>query len=179
MKKILAVILALALMLCCTAYACAEEPDPTSYSGNVMLYSSAGEDIVLALKEAFEEKYPNVTMDYYAATSGKCVTKLATEFQANAVACDVFWPADFSTTIAMSLQNIGQSMAPASHAAILLSLESVFGVAFSCLLLGETLTVRMVLGFAVIFVALIVSELAPRAKAQPSAGDVREKCAAR
>lgn len=85
----------------------------------------------------------------------------------------------FSTTIAMSLQNIGQSMAPASHAAILLSLESVFGVAFSCLLLGETLTVRMVMGFAVIFVALIVSELAPRAKAQPSAGDAQQKCAAR
>ena len=67
----------------------------------------------------------------------------------------------FSTTIAMSLQNIGQSMAPASHAAILLSLESVFGVAFSCLLLGETLSPRMALGFAVIFAALMVSELAP------------------
>ena len=37
----------------------------------------------------------------------------------------------FSTTIGMSLQNIGQSMAPASHAVILLSLESVFGVLFS------------------------------------------------
>ena len=67
----------------------------------------------------------------------------------------------FSTTIAMSLQNIGQSMAPASHAAILLSLESVFGAAFSCLILGETLSARMVLGFAVIFAALMVSELAP------------------
>lgn len=71
----------------------------------------------------------------------------------------------FSTTIAMSLQNIGQSMAPASHAAILLSLESVFGVIFSCLLLGEALTVKMVLGFAVIFAALIVGERAPREKA--------------
>lgn len=67
----------------------------------------------------------------------------------------------FSTTIAMSLQNIGQSMAPASHAAILLSLESVFGAAFSCLLLGERLTPRMALGFAVIFAALLVNSLAP------------------
>lgn len=83
----------------------------------------------------------------------------------------------FSTTIAMSLQNIGQSMAPASHAAILLSLESVFGAAFSCLLLGETLTVRMGLGFAVIFAALIVSEVSPRGKAQPE--QAQEKCAAR
>lgn len=67
-----------------------------------------------------------------------------------------------STTVAMSLQNIGQSMAPASHASILLSLESVFGAAFSCLLLGERLTAKMALGFVVIFAALLVSELAKR-----------------
>ena len=72
----------------------------------------------------------------------------------------------FSTTIAMSLQNIGQSMAPASHASILLSLESVFGVVFSCLLLGERVTPRMLLGFAVIFAALLVSELTPHEKAK-------------
>jgi len=64
----------------------------------------------------------------------------------------------FSTTIAMSLQNIGQSMAPASHAAILLSLESVFGALASWLLLGETLTGMMLLGFAIIFAALVVNE---------------------
>lgn len=60
----------------------------------------------------------------------------------------------------MSLQNIGQSMAPASHAVILLSLESVFGVLFSCLLLGEKVTLQMGVGFAIIFAALLVSELA-------------------
>ena len=49
----------------------------------------------------------------------------------------------------MSLQNIGQSMAPASHAVILLSLESVFGVLFSCLLLGEKVTLQMGVGFAI------------------------------
>lgn len=68
----------------------------------------------------------------------------------------------FSTTIGMSLQNIGQSMAPASHAVILLSLESVFGVLFSCLLLGERVTPQMGVGFAVIFAALLFSELAPK-----------------
>ena len=65
----------------------------------------------------------------------------------------------FSTTIGMSLQNIGQSMAPASHAVILLSLESVFGVLFSCLLLGEKVTLQMGVGFAIIFAALLVSDL--------------------
>ena len=70
----------------------------------------------------------------------------------------------FSTTIGMSLQNIGQSMAPASHVVILLSLESVFGVLFSCLLLGEKVTLQMGVGFAIIFAALLVSELAPGKK---------------
>ena len=80
MKKILALVLACMMLLSVSAFA--EEKDPASYSGKVMMYSSAGEDIVLAIKEAFEAKYPNVTLDYYAATSGKCVTKLATEIQA-------------------------------------------------------------------------------------------------
>ena len=65
----------------------------------------------------------------------------------------------FSTTIAMSLQNIGQSMAPSSHAAILLSLESVFGALASWLLLGERLTGMMIVGFAIIFAALVVNSL--------------------
>lgn len=65
----------------------------------------------------------------------------------------------FSTTIAMSLQNIGQSMAPASHASILLSLESVFGALASCVFLGEVVTGRMLMGFAVIFAALVVNSM--------------------
>ena len=69
----------------------------------------------------------------------------------------------FSTMIAMSLQNIGQSMAPASHAAILLSLESVFGALASCIFLGEAVTPRMLLGFAVIFAALVVNSLRDKA----------------
>ena len=69
----------------------------------------------------------------------------------------------FSTTIAMSLQNIGQSMAPASHASILLSLDSVFGALASCIFLGETVTARMLLGFAVIFAALVVNSLRGKA----------------
>ena len=65
----------------------------------------------------------------------------------------------FSTTLAMSMQNIGQSMAPASHAVILLSLESVFGAMASWLLLGEVLTPTMLLGFAIIFCALVVNSI--------------------
>ena len=64
----------------------------------------------------------------------------------------------FPTTIAMLLQSVGQSVTPAAPAAILLSLESVFGVLFSVLFAGEQLTLRLLCGFALIFVAVIASE---------------------
>lgn len=65
------------------------------------------------------------------------------------------------TTLALLLQNVGQQKLPPSTASLLLSLESPFGVAFSVAFGAEALTVRMVCGFVLIFVAILVSELAP------------------
>lgn len=64
----------------------------------------------------------------------------------------------FPTSIAMLLQSVGQSVTPAAPAAILLSLESVFGVLFSVLFAGELVTPRLLCGFALIFLAVIASE---------------------
>ena len=69
------------------------------------------------------------------------------------------------TTVALLFQNIGQAHLPPASAALLLSLESVFGVVFSVALGAETLTLRIVFGFALVFAAIIVSEVLPeRAK---------------
>jgi len=54
--------------------------------------------------------------------------------------------------------NFGQKYTNASAAAILLSLEAVFGALFSLLLGKETLTVQVALGFVTIFLSVIVSE---------------------
>ena len=64
----------------------------------------------------------------------------------------------FATTAALLLQNVGQKYTHPAAASILLSLESVFGVAFSMVFYGELLTVRLVAGFLLIFVSVIVSE---------------------
>lgn len=64
----------------------------------------------------------------------------------------------FATAAALLLQSIGQSKTPPSQAAILLSLESVFGVIFSVAMGAETLTAQLIAGFALIFVSVIVSE---------------------
>lgn len=64
----------------------------------------------------------------------------------------------FCTAITILLQNIGQKYTNPSSAAIILSLESVFGVFFSVLLYGESLTPRLLVGFVLIFIAVIISE---------------------
>ena len=64
----------------------------------------------------------------------------------------------FATALTLLCQNIGQNLVSECNAAILLSLESVFGVIFSVLLYGEVLTLKVIAGFVIIFVAIIVSE---------------------
>ncbi|HEX2926546.1 MAG TPA: DMT family transporter [Ruminiclostridium sp.] len=64
----------------------------------------------------------------------------------------------FATAVALLFQNIGQKHTHPSAAAIILSLESVFGVMFSIIFYGEHLTARLVSGFLLIFIAVIISE---------------------
>lgn len=64
----------------------------------------------------------------------------------------------FATTLGLLLQNIGQKYTYPGAAAIILSLESVFGVMFSVAFYGERLTLRLVAGFLMIFAAVIISE---------------------
>lgn len=84
----------------------------------------------------------------------------------------------FASCLALVFQNVAIAHVPPAPAAVLLSLESVFGVLFSVLLYGESLTLRLVTGFSLIFVAILVSEALPilwrgrraRAQATSSAG---------
>jgi drug/metabolite transporter (DMT)-like permease len=62
------------------------------------------------------------------------------------------------TTVALLFQNVGQIWSDPSSAAIILSLESVFGVFFSVLCYHDPVTARLLTGFAVIFAAVVCSE---------------------
>jgi len=64
----------------------------------------------------------------------------------------------FATAIALLLQSIGQKYTPASQAAIILSLEGVFGVVFSMLFYQEKMSLILFVGFAFIFISVIISE---------------------
>lgn len=63
-----------------------------------------------------------------------------------------------ATALCLFLQSYGLKYAEASVGGMILSLESVFGVLFSIIIYHEKVTFRMLVGFAVIFVAIILSQ---------------------
>ena len=63
-----------------------------------------------------------------------------------------------STFIAFLFQTIGQKYTSAPRAAILLSMESVFGIIFSIIILKEQVTLPMIIGASLIFGAVIIAE---------------------
>lgn len=63
-----------------------------------------------------------------------------------------------STMIAFMIQNVAQKYTYATHAAIILCLETVFGSFFSVLLRGEIFTFKMVIGCIIIFIGIITAE---------------------
>lgn len=64
-----------------------------------------------------------------------------------------------SSGIAYTLQVVGQKGTPPTAASLLLSLESVFGVIGAAVILKETLMVREYLGCAIVFIAVILSQI--------------------
>ena len=63
-----------------------------------------------------------------------------------------------ATTVALLFQNVGMVWSDPASASVILSLESVFGVASSVIFYGDPITGRLLAGFALIFVAVVCSE---------------------
>lgn len=68
------------------------------------------------------------------------------------------------TAVCFFLQAWGMKYTSSSTAAMLMTLESVFGALLSVLFYGERVTARMLLGFVLIFMAVLFSELRPLEK---------------
>ena len=77
----------------------------------------------------------------------------------------------FASVVAFGIQNVSLAYVPPSQASLFLNLESVFGVLFSVMLYGEQIGLRLVMGFALIFVAIVVSETFPLKRREPQGED--------
>ncbi len=73
-------------------------------------------------------------------------------------AIPILYLAIFSTFIAFSVQNVAQKHTSPTSAAMILSLEAVFGTALALVVLDEPFTLRMFIGFTLVFCAIMVTE---------------------
>jgi len=71
----------------------------------------------------------------------------------------IFYGGVLSVGVAYSLQIYGQKNSPASHAAILFSLESVFAAIGGWLILNELLSGRAIFGCALMLSGMLISQL--------------------
>ena len=69
-----------------------------------------------------------------------------------------------SSGCAFTLQIIGQRYCPPAPAAILMSTESLFGILGAALIVGEVLSLREYIGCAVVFLAVLLSQLPMKKK---------------
>jgi drug/metabolite transporter (DMT)-like permease len=76
-----------------------------------------------------------------------------------AAAWPILYGGVMSAGIAFTLQVVAQRSAPPAHAAILLSLESVFAAIGGSVVLGERLGARGVGGCAIMFLGMLVSQI--------------------
>lgn len=63
-----------------------------------------------------------------------------------------------ATTVCMILMNVGLVWSEPTPAAVILSLEAVFGVILAVIFAGDPLTPRLLIGFVLIFVGILCSE---------------------
>ncbi len=124
------------------------------YAAHIVVVAKFGKDkdmfVVTTLQFAYCALYAGITSLILRPEMNLVVSnRLWIELAYLAVAC---------TAVALLLQNLGQKYTPPSSASLILSLESVFGVIFSVIFYDERLTLRMIAGFGLIFIAIVISE---------------------
>lgn len=101
-----------------------------------------------------------------AVLSGVMMAFTETPDMDNILACwlPLGYAGMLSMAIAYSLQIIGQKYVEPTPASLIMSLESVFAVLFGWLLLNETLAPHELLGCALVFAAVILSQIPVKTK---------------
>ncbi len=145
-----------------------------SLNGNFTVSLGDGLTLLCAVGFAFQIFFTSEFVKKYPASVLNTV-QMFTAFVLSAISLVIFGENDFqvttqgwlsvlylgvvSTTICYLLQTSCQKYIDETKAAIILSMESVFGTIFSIMILHEVVTVRMVIGCAVILAAVIISNM--------------------
>ncbi len=145
-----------------------------SLNGNFTVSLGDGLTLLCAVGFAFQIFFTSEFVKKYPASVLNMV-QMFTAFVLSAISLVIFGENDFqvttqgwlsvlylgvvSTTICYLIQTACQKYIDETKAAIILSTESVFGTIFSIMILHEVVTVRMIIGCAVILAAVIISNM--------------------
>ena len=148
-----------------------------SINGNLTLGLGDALTLICAIGFAFQIFFTSEFVKKYPASVLNMV-QMITAFILSAVSMVVFGETDFqvttqgwlsvlylgviSTTLCYLLQTACQKYVDETKAAIVLSMESVFGTIFSIIILHEIITPRMVIGCVIILAAVIISNLSDK-----------------
>ncbi len=141
--------------------------DFTINSGDLLTIISAfffAAQIVAIARLIIDKDIILVTIMQFGITSLLCFTAslFGETFNPMAITpvaiAELLYLAAIATAAAMLFQNISQKYIHPSTVAIILALESVFGVLFSVIFYNERLTAQILLGFILIFIAVIIAE---------------------
>lgn len=136
--------------------------------GDILTFTCA---IAFALQIAFTEYYVkranslNITM--VQMTTVGIITMVMSVFleqpASQVLTADVWGAIAFGaivcSAIAFSVQNTAQKYTSSTHAAVILSTESVFAGLFSFLFWKEPITLKTLIGFTLIFTGILITEL--------------------
>ena len=145
-----------------------------SLNGNLTLGLGDALTLICAVGFAFQIFFTSEFVKKYPVSILNMV-QMITAFVLSAVSLVFFGETDFqvttqgwlsvlylgviSTTLCYLLQTACQRYVDETKAAIVLSMESVFGTIFSIIILHEVITLRMVIGCVIILTAVIISNL--------------------
>lgn len=129
------------------------------WAGHVLLVGklSPGLDAVDAIKLSTIQFSACAILSLIGAVATEEITLTGLIGAAPAIAYGGF----LSVGVAYTLQVIAQRDAQPAHAAVLLSLEAVFGAIGGCLMLGEVLSLRALIGCGLMLAGMLLSQLKP------------------
>lgn len=104
-----------------------------------------------------------LTMIQFATAAVLCwIFALLTDPVPTQVSTETIWRIVYlsvmCTAVCFVLQTYGQKYTPPSSTAVFMTLESVFGTIFSVIFYHEQLSIKVLIGFALIFTAVLIAE---------------------
>lgn len=150
-----------------------------SWGDGVSILSAVTYAVEIAVISLLIKDHDVITVTSVQLVSGGAFSGLLGILTNTPIDFQLFTHADFlarmayiiilASCYASTAQNSSQVHVPPAQVSLMFALESVFGTIFSVIFFHEALTAQMLVGFALVFVAILVSEMKVSTRAEKKA----------